>query len=732
MSYAPFEWAESLNIGSVDFVSPNEIQVLLDVKAPDLLALNTGQPQPFPRINGYVLIPIDEGYLVGQIEWITVERSAFPKRQGMKDFGLVDLPFPLRKVSVNPLGTLHKKTKGKYVFQRGTTSLPSVGTSVLLPTEEQLKFIVESGEHHRVRIGTSPLAGDADIYIDPDRLFGRHLAVLGNTGSGKSCSVAGLIHWSLEAAQKKKEGNRLPNARFIILDPNGEYSHAFNISNLSIKAKVFKVDAENDNLNINNGEKPLKVPLWFWNSEEWFSFAQASAKMQRPLLIRALREIKAGGISYNKNLLEEKRQWLKRYLSTVRVWIKNDMNLDKITTAATNFGNKLEGFLENLENNNDDIIDVDLISLIEIVRSVLNNRKQQGRNFYSHFSEKEIVRIIEKIDNILYELGGIIYQEGPDENVPVAYDGSALADHLEMISLEENVSQFLDPLIMRIRMLLSNQRMKSIIDDSTVLLEKWLEDYIGNSSDNDTENNNVIIIDLSLVPSEIIYVTTAVIARMIFEALQRYMKLNHVCLPTVLVMEEAHTFIKRYKEDEENNNMAIICTQIFEKIAREGRKFGLSLVISSQRPSELSPTVLSQCNSFLLHRITNDRDQEIVSKLIPDNLRGLLRELPTLPTQMAILLGWVTELPILVKMRELPKEQRPQSDDPDFWNVWIGEDENSTKVERTIDWGSIVDEWQGGWGERRTSSCKNNKNDVIEEIAFEKDQSKSTTDDNSI
>src|ERR1700694_3260956 len=148
----------------------------------------------------------------------------------MQDFGLVELPYPLRKMSLNPIGTLRKKPgaagdKERYRFYRGAEVLPSIGASVLLPTDEQLRSIVESGEGRRVKIGTSPLAANAEVRIDPDRLFGRHLAVLGNTGSGKSCSVAGLIRWSLEAAQAQCGEN--PNARFIILDPNGEYSRAF-------------------------------------------------------------------------------------------------------------------------------------------------------------------------------------------------------------------------------------------------------------------------------------------------------------------------------------------------------------------------------------------------------------------------------------------------------------------------------------------------------------------------
>jgi DNA helicase HerA-like ATPase len=186
---------------------------------------------------------------------------------------------------------------------------------------------------------------------------------------------------------------------------------------------------------------------------------------------------------------------------------------------------------------------------------------------------------------------------------------------------------------------------------------------------------------------------------MTLEACQRYRKLNHgKTLPTVLVMEEAHTFIKRYKDDAENQNSAAVCCQVFEKIAREGRKFGLGLVISSQRPSELSPTVLSQCNSFLLHRISNDLDQDLVRKLVPDNLRGLLRDLPSLPSRHAILLGWASELPVLVQMNTLPVNQRPKSADPDFWAVWTGKarDESGQEVpvDRSVDWKLIADDWQ--------------------------------------
>lgn len=167
----------------------------------------------------------------------------------------------------------------------------------------------------------------------------------------------------------------------------------------------------------------------------------------------------------------------------------------------------------------------------------------------------------------------------------------------------------------------------------------------------------------------------------------RYRKATKQILPTVLVMEEAHYFVKRYNDDDTQSSDKICC-KIFERIAREGRKFGLGLVLSSQRPSGLSPTVLSQCNTFLLHRISNERDQELVGKLLPDNMRGIFRELPALPSQEAILLGWASDLPVLVKMRSLPQSQQPQSSDPDFWDVWTKE------KKREVDWKDIADKWQ--------------------------------------
>ncbi|WDA22957.1 DUF87 domain-containing protein [Aeromonas hydrophila] len=687
MNSFPIEQSEQLRVGTVDFVSPNEIRATLDIDSPDSVALNTGTPRNFPRVNSYILVSCDNGFLVGQIEWLAVEQSTYPKSRDIQDYGLISLPFPQRKLSVNPIGTLKRISKNGsdiFSFSRGAEIFPSIGAPVLLPTDLQLKSIIESGSNRRVIIGQSPLANNAKVAIDPDRLFGRHIAVLGNTGSGKSCSVAGLIQWSLESAMIQDVA---PNARFIILDPNGEYTRVFGPST-KFKGRVFKVDASEE-------DRKLKVPSWLWNSSEWSSFTQASAKVQLPLLKRSLRAMRNDSFELSSNLDLE----IKKYLSVIACSLKVDKSKGSAWEsfpAPKNLFEKIFSWRNGIDSYKAKLSagDVRLDALHSNLNIYIESRSGKYPNYIA--TVDTIDEMIDSIVSALLLFGGNetdLYPKG--EDLPLPFDGNNLVSYLSALAQETNSEQYVEYLIARIKTMLADTRMAPIISDTDnrVDLTKWLESYIGGDTA-DATGSCVSVIDLSLVPNEITHLVTAVISRVIFESLQRYRKINNESLPTVLVAEEAHTFIKRYRDDVENQDVAAVCCQVFEKIAREGRKFGLGMVISSQRPSELSPTVLSQCNTFLLHRISNDRDQEQVSKMVPDNLRGLLRELPSLPSQHAILMGWASELPILVKMKSLSKSQQPHSNDPDFWDVWTRADPDGQRVDRKPEWGRVVDDWQ--------------------------------------
>ncbi|HIP34215.1 MAG TPA: ATP-binding protein [Bacteroidia bacterium] len=690
-----FDKRRNVIIGTVEFVSPKEIKVLLEIEAPQSTSINTGIPHPFPRINGFLLIPNESGAIIGLITWIGIEYSPYPKRKGYKDFDLIDLPFPLRKISLAPIGTLKGSNK-VYEIERGVYSYPSVGDNVIIPSQEQLKAIIQNKDKNaKIKIGTSPLAANAPVYVDPDKLFGRHLAILGNTGSGKSCSVAGLIRWSLEAAGReinnKKQNNAQVkhglNARFIILDPNGEYTNSFDdLGNV----KKYEVKLNNE-----DSTKQLKIPAWMWNSWEWASISQASVRTQRPILRRALKEIK------NANDLSRSNESIlfKNFVTSMKISL---LNYQKKGVEISEFPGKQHygEFLENVKKSLDTFNNYLSLSddekklkddLINKIQEILRSKPKNNKGYYPAFNLGDLNPLLQIVNTAESSIGELKPYEGPDEDSPVFFKIDDFLAHIERLAQEQNQQQYLDFFIMRVRSLFTDKRIASVTSTETkeeLTLIQWLNDYIGNNDN----HPSITIIDLSLLPAEILYLIVSVLTRLIFEAHHRYKKVNGEMLPTVLVVDEAHNLIKRYEISNDTISSQQLCTQVFEKIAKEGRKFGLGLVLASQRPSELSQTVLSQCNTFLLHRIVSDRDQEMVKKLVPDSMGGILNELPVLPTRKAILIGWAAPIPVLIEMNELKKEYRPQSRDPDFWEVW------TNKKERKIKWEKIVEEWQGGKG----------------------------------
>ncbi|HYW11790.1 MAG TPA: DUF87 domain-containing protein, partial [Longimicrobium sp.] len=640
------ERISNLTVGAVESVAADEISVLLEATAPRSIALNAGVPTGFPRLNGYVLIPNETGSLVGIVVRLWIERSPLT-RTGPKD--LIDLPFPLRKLTLTPVGTLawrHDPDEDRgytTAFHRGVTVFPSVGDSVLLPTSEQLRAIIESESHHRrVNIGTSPLLANSEITLDPDRLFGGHLAVLGNTGSGKSCTVAGLVRWSLEAAQRERLRNRrnnVPNARFIILDPNGEYRNSF--ADVPGRVRVYQIPPTDP------GAEPLTIPGWMWNISEWSAFSSAAPSIQRPLLQQTLRLLRTGGaIDDSVDRIIRRRM---RYLLT-------SLN-EKIASGGGAYGDfgPAQGVGEFLQIIIDDgnryvekasaEVKRALFTLINQAQTLRDEHKFERRNgtAFQPFSETEMVSLRDNVSAVL----DLFLAEGETplttDDAPIPFDVNVLPDYLEHVASAASTQAATQTagLIVRIRNMLADTRLSGVIaPENSPSFSEWLERHIGGDG---ASNGQVTVVDLSLVPTDIIHLVVAVIGRIVFEAQQRYLRSTGSELPTVLILEEAHTFVARGREDESAGPTASdTCRTTFERIAREGRKFGLGLVISSQRPSELSPTVLSQCNTFLLHRLVNDRDQDLVGRLVPDTLGGMLRELPTLPARHAIIVGQAT------------------------------------------------------------------------------------------
>jgi len=694
------EGLAALHIGTVDSVAPDSITVRLDLDAPQTTALNTGVPSAFPRINGYVVIPNESGAVVGLVVWLGIERWGPVKpSKDRAHVGILDLPFPQRRMVIAPVGTLALERHETEAFrmERGVAVFPSVGDDVLVPTREQLRAIVEpTGADRRVHLGQALLAAGARVSIDPDKLFGRHVAVLGNTGSGKSCTVAGLIRWSLEAAQLARAGQAgPPNARFIVLDPNGEYGSAFDDVPGGVRHfRAPPVDA---------GQKALSVPAWMWNGQEWSAFAAAAARVQRPTLMRALRDVRsaagevdetARGFVSAANFMRHQRDW-------VRVQRAHPQNGGAAERRATgqriaNLGSDLDVKAARLQPG----AERQALEKVAQLAIGIARAKASNNGWYDAFSDTELESLVDGLEEAIGVLPLPPDAGLESEDAPIPFRPGDLVDRLDVLMQDDqtgNAAAFIATLVLRIRTMLADQRMGEIVAPTpTPSFEDWLTDIVGA---NGAANGTVAVIDLSLVPSDVVHTVVAVLARVVFEAAQRYRRRFSTELPTAIVLEEAHTFVRRHEQDgAENPSPAQMCLQTFERIAREGRKFGVGLVLSSQRPSELSPTVLAQCNTFILHRLVNDRDQDLVTRLVPDNLAGLLTELPTLPTRHAIMLGWATALPVLMQVRELPAAHRPSSADPAFWATW------TDGQPRPIDWPEVVRDWTGNRGNRAPGS----------------------------
>jgi hypothetical protein len=332
-----------------------------------------------------------------------------------------------------------------------------------------------------------------------------------------------------------------------------------------------------------------------------------------------------------------------------------------------------------------------LENIANSARETLERRKSKANpQYFDDFIIGDLEAVRDAITTLAKSLPDLAISGHVSEDAPQFFDVNLLSDHLDRIATEQggNLAGFIATLALRIRGMVADPRLGTIIGRTPpISFEKWLEAYVG---EDDAKNGPLAVIDLSLVPSEIIHVVISVLGRLVFESLQRYRR-DHPdgkALPTVIVLEEAHTFIRRSLDDEGAvGSPPQLCRETFERIAREGRKFGLGLVLSSQRPSELSPTVLAQCNTFLLHRIVNDADQNLVARLVPDNVRGLLSELPSLPSRQAILLGWAATMPVLVDIDELPEEHRPRSADADYWDVW------TRAKARNVDWKKLAKDW---------------------------------------
>jgi uncharacterized protein len=305
--------------------------------------------------------------------------------------------------------------------------------------------------------------------------------------------------------------------------------------------------------------------------------------------------------------------------------------------------------------------------------AVVNNRKEQ---FKGSVDEKSKIHF----DSPLFFDINFVLEYAISKNTEVIDTGEEYVSGAKkgqpkttQGSLHGKLTNFVNRLENRI----NDRRLDFLLSEKskTITFEETLKSLIGYK---DGSNKNITIIDLSGVPFEVLSITVSLISRILFEYGYFYKRLRNSKtpaekvnndIPLLLVYEEAHKYVPNSELAKYRSSKNSI-----ERIAKEGRKYGVTLLLASQRPSEISETIFSQCNNFIAMRLTNPNDQGYVKKLLPDTLGSLIDKMPSLKAGEALLIGESIILPSIVQIDEckLP----PSSNDIPYWELWKEEWKN--------------------------------------------------------
>lgn len=596
-----------------------------------------------------------------------------------------------REIIIKPIGTLKQNT-----FNMGIGLFPSLYSDVEIVTYSDLDTIlscseekVENGIHTSIEIGKSKSLINYTISLDINRLFNIHTAVLGNSGSGKSNTIAHILH---EVYRKK--ANIANGAKTIIFDANGEYPKAFGKDAfLNIRPIFYKPNTEREN----DGYVPFKLPYYLMNLDEWLSFLMASERTQKPFWDRVLQESykfyrifnrkdQKDAVKFSNYIKWKLRQMLFNIVTRV------DSDTSKMTAAKGAIAMVRNTCKSNIGEVNKDVLN-DLVNFLDICEKLCfvnyGNNNDALSNALTIFTAKEgedakyvcLSIVAGGVYNAILspQKGDICFlQINEEEAIEVNqnklkpgdyFDYHYLQTAVEIVLIEEEsrgnlrIRDFVSTLMSRLDFFLYNNECAFMrIDDAEYRnAADYLEKILG-ITEGVNRQKQLITIDSSEVGTDVLELMTSVISRMLFDYRKTKIGEKRQECPIHLILDEAHRYIRKDVE-------YIMRENIFEKIAREGRKYSLYLIISSQRPSELSQTVLSQCGNYIVHRIQNEVDMKYIYSVLPYFSEDYITKIKQAVPGEALVFGNCVPMPIMVKVEEA--NPAPNSKNCDIRTEWF-------------------------------------------------------------
>jgi len=616
------------------------------------------------RLGSFVMIPAQSEYVVAEIVGLRERDSSAggePDRAGSAKFldvvpvGMLPIEGGRFRFGVSVFPSLYVDAlyaldqELDRIFDTSPASEPSEGPegSACIPTDATRLRILE--------IGRSVVFDGYQVKVRIDEFFGGHAAVLGNTGSGKSCTVASILQELFE----KPEEHHARGASFVVLDVNGEYHQAFEHV---ADAGVIGVDR----LILDGTANPerFRIPHWFLDLSEWELLLQASERTQVPILRMALGLATLFGSAASAQLNQIRNHILAKCITQILS--------DESPPGAKE--TRIRGILQRFRTNE------------------INTNTIGGFIAVSYANMSNIEGAFEYLTGADGQGGYVVAQFKMPDYANTPFDFEALGEAIDLALLYEEahgnrqIRDYCSQMVTRFKALVERSEYaflrhtaESGVKETGPFLARLFG--LGVEQQAHVKSKQIVIIDMNAVEDEVVELVSAVVARMIFRQLRQADPRNR--FPVHLLLEEAHRYISATP-----SRYALDAGRVFDRIAKEGRKYGLFLLVASQRPSELSKTVLSQCSNFVVHRIQNPDDLSQIRQMSPSISDGVLRRLPSLPKQHALVFGNSVNLPTTFKVRSA--DPLPASDDAHIVDLWFQEAGRKTtlKLQAGVDFGA--------------------------------------------
>jgi len=518
-------------------------------------------------------------------------------------------------------------------FVPGVLTKPAIGNVCFVATEEETKLIVvdEQGNNviKKVLVGTMPLYNNTPAYVPTNTFFSNHFAIFGNTGSGKSCGVARLFQ---NVFFNQPQAPR--NACVFIFDAYGEYESALSVQNSQIFFKRYSTNVRMDKQNL------IKLPLWLLDIDDFALLLEVDDPTQLPIIEKALRLVTIFSGSEEDTKVYKNDIIAKAIQEVLYSGGSASQIHDQIFAILTSFNTP----------------DLNLETPIAQPGYVRSLRQCLIIDKEGKIGEMQLVtEFIKKFINPDLKL------ELPDGTIPFTLENLREAFDFALISegtLKSNkMYDKANVLKVRLDSLIKGEyaeyfKMDRYVDKNTFIKELITAPNGGRAQ--------IININISYLDDRLAKTICKIYAKLLFDFTSKLQQRGS--FPVHLILEEAHRYVQQ------DSDTKILGYNIFDRIAKEGRKYGVILGLISQRPSEMSETVLSQCSNFLIFKMQHPHDVSFIRQMVPFITDEIVEKMKGLQPGTCVTFGSAFKLPTIVKM-EMPYPQ-PLSQNVDVSRLW--------------------------------------------------------------